>query len=122
LSAPYPGTGSSADALTAAEFQNELKASARLDRALVIADPLAAAVAQIQQHPSFAQSRLLTRILIALAHGEGSFRRAELSTLDLPSRGLAVALVKEHTEGTSPREAWVKAVDAANAAQLAAEA
>ena len=114
-------TTSRSDALNAAEFPNELRQSARLDRPLVIADPLAAALAQIEQHPSFAQSRLLTRILSALTYADGTFRRAELSTLDLPTRGLALALVNSSAEGSAPREAWVKAVDAANAAQLAAE-
>jgi hypothetical protein len=107
--------------LSAAEFQDELRHSARLDRPLVIPDPLAAALTQIEQHPSFAQSRLLTRILSALTYSEGTFRRAELSTLDLPTRGLAVALVNSCAEGVAPRDAWVKTVDAANAAQLAAE-
>ena len=112
---------SSADALTAAEFQDELRQSARLDRPLEVADPLAAALAQIEQHPSFAQSRLLTRILSALTYSEGTFRRAELATFDLPTRGLAVALVKSCAEGIAPRDAWVKTVDAAHAAQLAAD-
>jgi hypothetical protein len=116
---------SGSDALTAAEFQDEVRLSARLDRPLVIEDPLAAALEQIQQHPFFAQSRLLARILTALTYSEGSFRRAEIASFDLPTRGLVVALIAECAEcaeGGAPREAWVKAVTAANAAQLAAEA
>ena len=111
----------SSDALNASEFQTELRQSARLDRPLVIADPLAAALAQIEQHPLFAQSRLLTRILSSLTYADGTFRRAELSTLDLPTRGLALALLDSSAAASAPRDAWVKAVDAANAAQLAAE-
>ena len=110
------------DALTAAEFQDELRKSARFDRPLTVADPLAAALIQIEQHPSFAQSRLLTRILSALAYSEGAFRRAEVSTLDLPTRGLVLALMNACSTDVVPREAWIKAANAANTAQLASEA
>ena len=114
--------GVSVDALSATQFQDELRIVARNDRPLVIADPLAAAVTQIEQHPSFAQSRLLTRILTALTYSDGVFRRAELASFDSPTRGLVLALMADFRAGTAPREAWIKAVDAAKAAQLAAEA
>lgn len=75
---------------------------------------------KIEQNPAFAQSRLLTRILTALAFQEGEFRRAELSALDVASLDIVVALMDASAAGTPTREDWERAVNAANAAQLGA--
>jgi len=118
---PYRShSGAQPDTLTAEEFQRELRRSARNDGPAV-ENALGAAVVQIEHDPATLQSRLLARILSALTYGVGQFRRAELSAFDRPTRALALALVDARTAGTTPVEAWEHAVDAAGAAQLAAE-
>jgi hypothetical protein len=118
---PYrPHPGAQPDTLSAAEFNDELRHAARLDRPMVVENPLGAALVQIEEHPTYTQSRLLARIMSALTYGVGQFRRAELSALDTKTRGLALALVDASSAGNTPREVWIEAVDAAGAAQLAA--
>jgi hypothetical protein len=118
---PYrPHPGALPDTLSATEFNDELRHAARLDRQVVVENPLGAALVQIEKHPAHLQSRLLARMLSALTYGVGQFRRAELSALDTQTRGLALALVDASNAGDTPREVWIEAVDAAGAAQLAA--
>jgi hypothetical protein len=106
--------------LSAVRFQEELRRVARFGSRLPVGDPLAAAVRRIEQNPAFAQSRLLTRILAALIHQEGEFRRAEIAALDADTLAMVIALMEVHAAGTSTREEWVDALDAARAAQLGA--
>jgi hypothetical protein len=118
---PYRShSGAQPDTLSADEFHDELRRTARNDGAAV-ENALGAAVMQIEQDPALSQSRLLARVLSALTFGVGQFRRAELSAFDRPTRALALALVDARVAGTIPPEAWEKAVDAAGVAQLAAE-
>lgn len=111
---------SHAETLSATEFQDELRRIARFDGPSAIEHPLHAAVAQIEQNPAFTQSRLLTRILSALASGQGEFRRAELATLDTATRKIVIALMDSARAGTATPAQWGKAVDTAHAAEVAA--
>jgi hypothetical protein len=77
-------------------------------------------VKRIEQNPAFAQSRLLARVLTALAYREGEFRRAELSAFDVATLDIVIALMDARAAGTPAGEDWVRAVDAARAAQLGA--
>lgn len=104
--------------LSAARFQEELRRVSRLCPRLPIGDPLAAAVRRIEQNPAFTQSRLLTRILSALIHQKGEFRRAEVAALDAQTLAMVISLMDAQANGTSTREEWMGALDAANAAQL----
>jgi hypothetical protein len=106
--------------LSPARFEEELRRVARFRPRVPVGDPLDMAVKKIEQNPAFTQSRLLTRILTALAHREGEFRRAELSALDVASLDIVIALMDACAAGTSTRDDWVRAVDAAQAAQLGA--
>ncbi|MDH3286931.1 MAG: hypothetical protein OEP48_04285 [Betaproteobacteria bacterium] len=106
--------------LSAVRFQEELRRVARFRPRLSVGDPLAAAVRKIEQNPAFTQSRLLTRILAALIYQEGEFRRAEIATFDAETLAMVITLMDAHADGTSTREEWVCAVDAAKAAQLGA--
>jgi len=106
--------------LSPARFEEELRRIARFRPRVAVGNPLDLAVKKIEQNPAFTQSRLLTRILTALAHHEGEFRRAELSALDMASLDIVIALMDACAAGTSAREDWVRAVDAAQAAQLGA--
>ena len=107
--------------LSAARFQEELRRVARFFRSrLPVGDPLDATVRKIEQNPAFAQSRLLTRILAAFTYQQGEFRRAEVSALDAETLVMVVTLMDVHAAGTSTREEWVRAADAAKAAQLSA--
>ena len=106
--------------LTAFQFQEELRRVARLDARCVVENPLGAAVLQIQTHPTFTQSRLLTRILDALTYAQGDFRRAEVAALDTPTRRLVIALMDSLHAGTIAPTQWQEAVNAAHQAQSAA--
>lgn len=106
--------------LSATRFQEELRRIARFRSRLPVGDPLAAAVRRIEQNPAFTQSRLLTRILVALIYQEGEFRRAEIAALDADTLAMVITLMDAHAAGTSTREEWVCAIDAARAAQLGA--
>lgn len=115
---PSPGPGAT-ELLSAVRFQEELRRVARFFRSrLPVGDPLEATVRKIEQNPAFAQSRLLTRILAALTYQQGEFRRAEISALDADTLAMVVTLMDVHAAGTSTREEWVRAADAAKAAQL----
>lgn len=117
------GSGSAAGAtelLSAVRFQEELRRIARFRPRALIGNPLDAAVRRIEQNPAFTQSRLLTRILAALTYQQGEFRRAEVAALDSETLAMVITLMDAHATGTSTREEWVCAVDAAKAAQLSA--
>ena len=102
-------------------FQDVLRRSAQFFRPRVPAgDPLAETVKQIEQNPAYAQSRLLTRILAALTYQEGEFRRAEASSLDSETLFLVIKLMDACAAGAHAREEWIRAVDAARAAELGA--
>jgi hypothetical protein len=60
------------------------------------------------------------RLTAALTYQQGEFRRAEVAALDSETLAMVITLMDAHAAGTSPREEWVRAVDAANAAQLGA--
>lgn len=104
--------------LSIPRFLEELRRVARFRSRTPIGDPLDAAVKKIEKNPAFTQSRLLTRILAALAYQQGEFRRAEISALDSETLAMVITLMDAHAAGTSSREEWICAVDLARAAQL----
>lgn len=106
--------------LSAAQFQEALRQVPRYLERPVTGDPLALAVTRIGLNPAFAQSRLLTRILVALTYQEGGFRRAEIGALDAESLAMVISLMDAFTSGASPRAAWEQAVDDARAAAAGA--
>ena len=106
--------------LSPARFEEEVRRVARFRPRVALGDALGAAVRKIEQNPAFTQSRLLTRILSALAYREGEFRRAEVSALDAVALDIVVALMDACAAGTSTREEWAGAVNAARAAELGA--
>ena len=80
-----------------------------------IADPLQSAADQIRSNPTFAQSRLLLRILAAQMTG-GEFRRAEAAALDAPTQALVIALLDLRRAGARSDQDWSNAIGAAEAA------
>jgi hypothetical protein len=109
---------STADVLTAVQFQDELRRVARFDTPRRVEHALVDALQKIVQNPAYNQSRLLTRILTALTYQSGVFRRAEASALDSATLAIVIALMDAQRAGTMKREEWISAVDTANAAQL----
>jgi len=105
----------SKDMLSAAEFFELLRHVVRFREQPTIADPLQHAVDQISSNPSFAQSRLLKRILVALVAG-GEFRRAEAAALDAVTQALVVALLDLHRTGARSPHDWSAAIELAEAA------
>lgn len=104
--------------LSAAQYQDALRQVVRFREQPAVADPLASAVKLIEQNPAFAQSRLLTRILVALTYDQGEFRRAEVAALDAGTYAMVIALMDAFGAGTSTRSTWEQAVSAARAAEL----
>ena len=105
-----------------AQFQEELRHVLRFREHPAIADPLASALRRINANPAFAQSRLLTRILVALTYKEGAFRRAEIGALDAETFAMVITLMDAYGSGAAPHSAWEAAVASARAAELGAEA
>jgi hypothetical protein len=103
--------------LSIARFLDELRHVTRFRSGPLIGDPLDAAVRRIENNPAFSQSRILTRLLTALAFERGEFRRAEIAAFDSETLAVALALMDAHAAGTSTREEWKSAVDRAIAAQ-----
>lgn len=106
--------------LSAVRFQEELRRVARFLSRRPVGNPLDATVRKIEQNPAYTQSRLLTRILAALTYQRGEFRRAEIAALDSDTLAMVITLMDAHAAGTSTREEWIRASDAAAAAQTGA--
>ena len=104
------------DVMTALEFCEELCRTGRHNARPPAANPLQEAVQKIKDNPSFSQSRLLRRVLTALAYERGEFRSAEASALDSATLSIVIGLVNAARAGTISREDWTRAVDAAEAA------
>lgn len=101
-------------------FQEELRRMAQAHPVLPVENPLPATLSIIEQNPAFLQSRLLTRLLTTLTYERGEFRRAELSALDSKTLAVVISLMDGFAAGLPVRDEWIRAVDKANAAQLAA--
>jgi hypothetical protein len=108
-----------AELLSAVQYQAALRQAVRFREQPPIDDPLAVTLKRIEQDPAFSQSRLLTRLLVALAYREGEFRRAEVAGLDAPTYALVIALLDAFAAGKPPLVDWERAVAAARAAQVA---
>ena len=74
------------DTMPLPQFQDELRRIARFDVSEPIANALTAAVQKISDNPGLAQTRLLGRLLKALADGHGEFRHADASAFDMATR------------------------------------
>jgi hypothetical protein len=111
----------SSERLTAAQYVEALREAVRFRAEPPVGDALAVVLGRIEQNPAFSQSRLLTRLLVALTHREGEFRKAEIAGLDAPTYALAIGLLDAFDAGTSSRDDWVLAVAAARAAEREAQ-
>ncbi len=100
-------------------FQDALRHLTRFMRGPPLDNPLEIAAKSIETNPAFAQSRLLTRLLAAMASQSGEFRLAEISVFDRDTLTVIVALMNTHDAGSATAADWQRAVDRAHAAQLA---
>lgn len=116
---PKPAAGA-LELLSITRFQEELRRAARFRSGPSVGSPLDAAVKRIENSPAFTQSRLLTRVLAALAYQEGEFRRAEIAAFDAETLVMVINLMDARAAGTATPEEWISAVDAARAAQAGA--
>lgn len=98
-------------------FCSELRHVARFITAAAPANPLEAVLTAIRGNPALSQARLLTRMLAAYAGRQVSFRSAEVAAFDREHLGLVVALMNTHNAGTLSESEWLRAADAADAAQ-----
>ena len=105
------------EVMSALQFGEELRRAGRFNFRPAAANPLQEAVQRIKDNPSFSQSRLLRRVLTALAHERGEFRRTEASALDAATLGIVIELLDAARAGTISREDWIEAVNAADAAE-----
>jgi hypothetical protein len=98
------------DIISFAQFEEELRRIARFDAGDPIVNPLAAVVQRITENPHLAQARLLGRMLKALAHGCGEFRRAEACAFDKATLKLVIAVMNAAHAGTNTRAEWLDAI------------
>lgn len=108
--------GASTEWLSGSEFLDELRHVVGFLKHAKSADPLASVTEQIISQPALAQSRLLLRILVALVHQRGDFRRAEIAMLGTVSLAQVIELMDLHLSGTRPEQDWAAAVKAAETA------
>jgi len=113
---------SSNELISATQFHEEMQQVARWHRLPCVEDPLGKLVTEIEGSPAFAQSRLLTRILVALAQQQGAFRRADLTLLAMDSLGMINSLLEAHAAGRITLEECKRAATRVSAAQREAEA
>src|SRR5689334_18223068 len=66
------------DVISLAQFQDELRRIARFDVSKAPDNPLSAALQKINDNPACGPARLLGRMLTALTHECGEFRRRSL--------------------------------------------
>ena len=104
------------DVMSLPQFQEELRRVARFEVSDPVGNALSAAVQKIRDNPAFAQSRLLSRVLRALAYKSGDFRRAEISVFDTATLRLVLALMNAEHAGTHTPAQWLEAVSAADLA------
>lgn len=102
--------------MSLAQFEGELRRVARFGTDVPIPDPLAAALKLITEGPGRHGSRLLGRLLRALADRVGEFRRAEICAFDADALRVAVALMNAAHDDDTNRHAWRDAAAAADAA------
>lgn len=104
------------------QFQAELRRVARLVPKLCVEDPLAAIVQIVVKNPAFTQSRLLARLLSALACQHGEFRLAEAAVFDSATLALIVGLMDGLAQGKISESQCRAAVLVSDAAQLSVNA
>ena len=108
--------GPSSEQLSGIEFLEGLRQVVGFRTYSDVKDPLALIVERIVKQPAVVESRLLLRILVALVHARGEFRRAELAALDAPTLAVVIGLMDLRSAGTRPNRDWIEAVTAAEAA------
>jgi hypothetical protein len=102
--------------MSLSQFESELRRIARFESILPAASALSEAVEKIRANPTLTESRLLARVLRALAHQCGEFRRAEISAFSSTMLKMVIALLNAARDGIHTREEWMEAVEAAKAA------
>ena len=110
------GQSHSGELLSGPEFLESLRHVVGFLDHKPAADPLALVVERIVKAPAVSQSRLLLRILIALVHARGEFRRAEIAALDAATLALVIHLMDLRSAGTRSEHEWADAATAAEAA------
>ena len=105
-----------ADLMPLPQFEEELRRVARFGGGSPVSDPVTAAVKLITDNPAQNESRLLGRLLRALAERKGEFRRAEISAFGSATLKVVVALMDAARDGASTRRQWLDAIAAADAA------
>ena len=103
------------DTLSIQEFAAELRHGVGGNVVSAVEDPLGAALQHVARDPTQTSSQLLARMVTALSHDTGQFRRSEVFAFDRDTRALAVALVAAHAG--MPAAAWARAVDASGIVQ-----
>jgi len=104
------------DLMSLSQFEDELRRIARFETNSPAANGLGEALEKIKANPTLTESRLLARVLRALADQRGEFRRAEMSAFDSRTLRMVIALMNAARDGTNTREEWTTAVQLADAA------
>ncbi|MBI1396306.1 MAG: hypothetical protein GC151_10040 [Betaproteobacteria bacterium] len=99
------------DALTLDEFERELLQFTQRRPFVPVANPLEHVVRLIATGPALPGSRLLLRVLVALAARRGEFRYAEVGALDSEAISTVVQLMQSRRTGSLPDNVWALAVE-----------
>ena len=107
--------------MTAGQFLEEASREAKFYQQPVVEDALSKTVIEIELSPALAQSRLLTRVLVAVARAEGGFRRADLTLLSVKALAMVDSVVQGHASGRYSQAECVRAADRVEGAQRIAD-
>ncbi len=104
------------DVMSLSQFECELRRIARFETNSPAVNGLGEAVEKIKANPTLTESRLLVRVLRALADQRGEFRRAEMSGFDSRTLRMVIALMNAARDGTNTPEEWKTALRLADEA------
>lgn len=108
--------------MTATQFLHATSLEAKFYRQPVLEDALSKTVIEIETNPYLAQSRLLTRILGAMAGSESTFRRADLTLLSVKALVMIDSVLQGRQSGQYSPADYRRAADRVGGAQRSADA
>lgn len=108
-----PPAAGNPDALTVDQFEAELLRFTHSRPFTPVPDPLEHVLKRVEASPASPGSRLLARLLAALAGQSGCFRYAEVGALDTESIANVVQLMRARRTGVPAAEAWLRAASRA---------
>lgn len=101
------------DALSLDQFGDELRRFSHPRPLATIPNPLEYVLGLVKENPALGSSRLLVRLLAALAGVAEAFRYAEVGSLDSATTSAVILLIQDHRAGATKTADWVLAAERA---------